>query len=143
MRRSRRWASWTLPISSVVVMEADRKGKPVVAIRKRGRKESSRKDQVETPNRHRLLGISLSQLGKREIKTDLRAKLRERRTSPRSSATTAMNFGHKKSECKKFARDQKAKIGTLQAQLAAVRAQASQGAPQQAARPEDQPSRKN
>ena len=53
------------------------------------------------------------------------------------------NIGHKKSECRKFARDTKAKIGTLQAQLAAARAQASQGAGQQPARSDDPPSRKN
>ena len=52
-------------------------------------------------------------------------------------------MGHKKSECRKFARDTKAKIGTLQAQLAAARAQASQGAGQQPARSDDPPSRKN
>ena len=52
-------------------------------------------------------------------------------------------LGHKKSECRKFARDTKAKIGTLQAQLAAARAQTSQGAGQQPARSDDPPSRKN
>ena len=51
--------------------------------------------------------------------------------------------GHKKSECRKFARDTKAKIGTLQAQLAAARAQVTQGGAQQASRSDDPPSRKN
>ena len=51
--------------------------------------------------------------------------------------------GHKKSECHKFARDTKAKIGTLQAQLAAARAQVTQGGAQQAPRSDDPPSQKN
>ena len=51
--------------------------------------------------------------------------------------------GHKKSECHKFARDTKAKIRTLEAQLAAVRAQVAQGGAQQASRSDDPPSQKN
>ena len=110
---------------------------------KTGNKGKQQKGAGGNPQQASTSGHQSQSVGKQGNKNKSQGKTQSYADKSKLQCYYCGAVGHKKSECRKFARDQKAKIGTLQAQLAAARAQASQGAAQQAARQEDQPSRKN